>query len=158
MFCPVLVIFTWVALEDFGGSLWTALSQLLLIGPFNFAIQHTPLISRKELAGYSAWLLFQATLYTFLPSDLGTGQLTPAGYQLKYYTNGLLAWVVTHVGFIAAVLYGAINPAIIANNWAGLLVAANIYGFLLSAFAYFKAYRFPTHVEDRKFSGTTMVT
>jgi 7-dehydrocholesterol reductase len=146
-------MFTWVALEEFGGSLFEALSQLLLIGPFEFAVQYAPLVSVKALAGYTAWLLFQAALYTFLPSELSTGQLTPAGYILQYYTNGLLAWVVAHIVFVVAVLYGLLNPAIIATNWAGLLVAANVYGFLLSTFAYYKAHRFPTHAEDRKFSG-----
>jgi 7-dehydrocholesterol reductase len=153
LLCPVLVIFTWVALEDFGGSLVAAFSQLLLMGPFEFAAQYAPSVSGSAVAGYTSWLLFQAALYTFLPSKLSTGQLTPAGYLLQYYTNGLLAWVVAHVAFVVAVLYGLLNPAIIATNWAGLLVAANIYGFLLSAFAYYKAHYFPTHAEDRKFSG-----
>lgn len=153
LLCPILVMFTWVALEEFGGSLFAALSQLLLKGPFEFAAQYAPSVSGKGLAGYTAWLLFQAALYTFLPCELSTGQLTPAGYVLQYHTNGLLAWVVAHVAFVVAVLYGLLNPAIIATNWAGLLVAANVYGFLLSMFAYYKAYRFPTHAEDRKFSG-----
>jgi hypothetical protein len=40
-----------------------------------------------------------------------------------------------------------------AQNWAGLLVAANVYGYILPMFAYAKAHVAPSHAEDRKFSG-----
>lgn len=153
LLCPILVIFTWIALEDFGGSLFSAFTAAFSLGPFEFATRYMPLASMKGYAGYVAWLIFQAVLYTFLPSKLSTGQLTPAGHLLKYYTNGLLAWVVTHALFAVAVLYGVLNPAIIAQNWPSLLVATNVYGYSLSAFAYIKAYLAPSHREDRKFSG-----
>jgi 7-dehydrocholesterol reductase len=155
LLCPMLVIFTWIALKDFEGSLFAAFGTALSLGPLEFAERYVPHASMKGYAGYGVWLIFQAVLYTFLPSKLSTGQLTPAGYLLKYYTNGLLAWVVTHALFTAAVLYGVLDPAIIANNWAGLLVATNVYGYSLSAFAYVKAYLAPSHEEDRKFSGET---
>jgi 7-dehydrocholesterol reductase len=151
--CPTLVIFTWIALENFNGSLLLALSTLLSLGPCDFAVRYAPPVSLKAFAGYTAWLVFQAILYTFLPSKLSTGQLTPAGHLLEYYTNGLLAWIVTHGIFGAAVFSGTIDPAIIANNWPGLLVATNIYGFILSTLAYLKAYHSPSHCGDRKFSG-----
>lgn len=47
---------------------------------------------------------------------------------------------------------GLFSPAIIHDNWGPLLIAANVQGYLLSAFSYVKAYLFPTHPEDRKFS------
>jgi 7-dehydrocholesterol reductase len=158
LLCPILVFFARIALEAFGGSLSEALSQFLVIGSFEFAARYTPAATFKASAGYIGWLLFQAMLYTFLPSKLGTGQLTPAGYLLQYRINGLLAWLLTHIAFVTAVVCGALDSAIIAKNWAGLLVAANAYGFLLSAFTYFKAYCYPTHAEDRKFSGRSQVT
>jgi len=49
---------------------------------------------------------------------------------------------------------GILDPAIIAKHWAGLLVSANICGFLLTSFAYFKANFFPTHKLDLKFSNS----
>src|SRR5438045_609390 len=139
LLCPVLVIFTWIALEFFSSSLLTAGAELFSIGPWQFTARYMPTVSSSTLTGYTAWLLFQAALYTSLPSRLSTGQLTPAGYLLKYYTNGLLAWTVSHLVAFALVVSGVVNPTVIADNWAGLLVAANVYGFLLSAFAYFKA-------------------
>jgi 7-dehydrocholesterol reductase len=153
LLCPILVIFAWVALESFGGSLVAAFTTALSLGPLEFAARYVPRASVNANAGYILWLGFQATLYTFLPSKLSTGQLTPAGHLLEYYTNGLLAWVVTHALFATAVFYGVLDPAIIARNWAGLLVATNVYGYSLSAFAYAKAYLAPSHREDRKFSG-----
>ncbi len=38
----------------------------------------------------------------------------------------------------------------------GILVATNIYGYLLTLFAYTKAHLFPSHPEDRKFSGSSI--
>jgi len=153
LLCPMLVIFTWIALEDFGGSLFATFSAALSLGPLNFAGRYVPHASLEGYVGYCAWLIFQAALYTFLPSQLSTGQLTPAGHLLRYHTNGLLAWVITHALFVLVVLAGLLDPAIIAKNWAGLLVTANVYGYFLSAFAYAKAYLSPSHREDRKFSG-----
>lgn len=38
---------------------------------------------------YFAWLAFQALLAIVVPGPVGIGQLTPAGYQLKYKVNGM---------------------------------------------------------------------
>jgi len=45
---------------------------------------------------------------------------------------------------------------VIYDNWGGLLIVANIYGYLLAIFSYVKAYLFPTHPKDRKFSGIAL--
>jgi len=50
--------------------------------------------------------------------------------------------------------FGLFSPAIIRDHWGSLLIAANVYGYFLTAFAYFKAHVFPSHPEDRKFSGS----
>lgn len=50
-------------------------------------------------------------------------------------------------------MHGCVDAAIFAKNWEGLLVSVNFYGFLLSGFAYIKAYVSPTHEGDCKFSG-----
>lgn len=151
--CPLLVIFLWNALEEFDGSLSAALSASWLEGPVAFAARVAPKFSLKACYGYAAWLSFQALLYTYLPCKISTGQLTPAGNLLKYQTNGLYAWVITHVLAGAAVTAGVLDPAILAKHWGGLIVAANIYGFLISALSYIKAILAPTHPQDRKFSG-----
>jgi 7-dehydrocholesterol reductase len=151
--CPTLVISLWISLSAFGGSLTAAYDAMLEVGLFQFFSQYGPRPNFQASVGYGAWLLFQVTLYQFLPSKLSTGQLTPAGNLLKYRTNGLLAWFVTHVMFGVSAYFGLLNPAILANNWQGLLVSANVFGFLLSGLAYAKAVLSPTHAGDRKFSG-----
>jgi hypothetical protein len=76
LLCPMLVVFSWIALEYFGGSLFAALWEALSLGPLDFALRYSPAFSWKATAGYVAWLFFQAALYTYLPGDLSTGQLT----------------------------------------------------------------------------------
>lgn len=68
--------------------------------------------------------------------------------------NGLLAWFVTHTIYVVGSYLGWWDPAIVHNNWGGLLMAANAYGYFLTFFAFIKAYTFPSHPEDRKFSGS----
>lgn len=152
--CPALVISLWISLSSFNGSLSAAYEAMLQVGPIHFFAKYAPRPDFNVTAGYGVWLLFQVALYQFLPSKLSTGQLTPAGNLLKYRTNGLLAWAVTHVLFGLAASFDLIDPAILANNWQGLLVAANVFGFLLSGLAYAKAVLSPTHAGDRKFSGS----
>lgn len=63
--------------------------------------------------------------------------------------------MLTHAAFIVASLYFNLFPAsIIHDNWGGILVATNVYGYFLSLFSYVKAHRFPSHPEDRKFSNS----
>lgn len=156
--CPLLVIFLWNALEEFDGSLFASLSAPWLESPVPFVARFAPDFSVKACTGYAVWLLFQALLYTYLPCKISVGQVTPAGNLLKYQTNGLYAWVITHVLAVAAVTAGILNPAILAKHWGGLLVAANIYGFLISALSYIKAIVAPTHPRDRKFSGQDILS
>lgn len=47
-----------------------------------------------------------------------------------------------------------LDPAWVAKNWEGLVIAFNIYGYLLAAWAYVKARVAPTHSDDLKFSGS----
>lgn len=151
--CPVLVIFYWISLSSFQGSLAAALEGMREFGPLDFFSTYAPRPSLQAGIGYVIWLLFQAALYQFLPSVLSTGQLTPAGNLLQYRTNGLLAWFVTHGLFLAFSLYGILDMAVLARNWEGLLVVSNVFGFVLTGVAYIKARMSPSHEEDRKFSG-----
>jgi 7-dehydrocholesterol reductase len=150
---PLLVIFSWVTLSQYQGSLFNSTIAMYSMGPSHFIVRYSPIPSVQIFGVYALWLLFQAALYNFLPARLSTGQLTPAGYLLRYHTNGLSAWILTHIALGLGVFHRLIDPTWIAKNWSGLLVAINAYGFLLSAFAYVKAYVAPTHSEDRKFSG-----
>lgn len=151
--CPLIVIFWWIALARFEGSLTLAFKSMATMGPLNFIWQHAPRGNLRTNIGYGIWLIFQAALYQFLPSKLSNGQLTPAGHLLGYRTNGLSAWIVTHALFLLSSCCGLLDPAILAKHWQALLISVNVYGFLLSGFAYLKAHMSPSHEGDRKFSG-----
>lgn len=138
LLCPTLVIFIWIALEHHQGSIFSSIAALWQHGFFDFVEKFAPVSTWNATVGYLAWLSFQAILYRFLPGPLSTGQLTPAGHLLKYNTNGLLAWAVTHIFAVALVLLGLLDPALPAKHWPGLLVAANVCGFLLSKASYSK--------------------
>ena len=152
--CPVLVILLQIALFHFDGSIVQVLRVLVAAGPLDFAAAYAPAYSQQAALGYVAWVLFQVVLYMGLPSKICYGQQTPAGNLLPYHINGLSAWAVSHVAYAAGSYYGVLDPAIIARHWEGLVVAFNMYGFLLPLIAYIKAHLAPTHGEDRKFSGS----
>ena len=154
LICPVCLFLNCVALKDFNSTFIPTLQTLYQLGPIQFFNTHGPHFTTRAAVGYTAWLLFQGALYTLLPGPLCTGQRTPAGNLLKYRTNGLLAWTITHALFLSLGALGWVDLAIIANNWDGLLVAATIYGILLSAFCVLKAHIAPSHPSDRKFSGS----
>ncbi|KAG0646757.1 7-dehydrocholesterol reductase [Hyphodiscus hymeniophilus] len=152
--CPLLVVFYWVALASFQGSLLAAWQAMLTLGPISFFWSHAPRADYKVHLVYGSYMLCQAGLYHFLPGTWSIGQLTPAGHLLEYRTNGFFAWAFTHLLFGASVLQGCIDPAIIARNWEPLLATANICGLAVSLFVFIKAHLFPTHEGDRKFSGS----
>ena len=152
--CPLVVVFNWAALEHFEGSATATLSTLSEDGPIRFYSIYGPKPTTKASLGYAAWLVFQGLVYQFLPGPISTGQMTPAGNLLKYKTNGLRAWIITHVLFLAAGATGTLDLAIIAKNFPGLLVAVVTYGLFLALFAQIKAHIAPSHPTDRKFSGS----
>jgi 7-dehydrocholesterol reductase len=156
LLCPILVILLQVSVTHFHGSLASTFDALFKTGLVSFTTLYAPRFSLSATAGYFAWLTFQATLYMGLPGRICHGQQTPAGHLLPYHTNGFLAWIITHIAYLCAILTGVLDPAIIARNWGGLVVAFNIYGYLLPLFAYLKARLSPTHPGDCKFSGSVI--
>lgn len=150
---PSLLHMNWIALEQFDGSLTAAGMAAFQEGPIQFAFRHFPQFSWPATIGYAGWLLFQAALYGFLPGTLCYGQRTPGGHLLQYTANGLFAWSLTHGLYIVGSVLGWVDPAIVAKHWEGLLVAVNVYGFLLSIMAQLKGYYFPSYPEDCKLSG-----
>ncbi|KAG5437336.1 hypothetical protein PCANB_000766 [Pneumocystis canis] len=115
--------------------------------------QWIPKPTRITMIIYYGWVLFQGLLYTLIPSEMGYGQRTPAGHRLLYKVNGLRAYLITHIIFFLLVFFGIFSASFIADHWHGFFVAANIYGYALSLFSFIKAYLFPSHPDDCKFSG-----
>ncbi|KAJ1930006.1 hypothetical protein IWQ60_000670 [Tieghemiomyces parasiticus] len=159
--CPVGVLYFWTACTHYECSLYApyaAWTDLLRTDPARLwptLRAELPHFSPAAFWLHAAWLLFQGLLYAYLPGPIGFGQQTPAGHILPYKVNGLRAWLLTHALFLGGSLGLGLFPAsIIYDHWGGLLVASNIYGYLLTIYAYMKAHLFPTHTDDRKFSGS----
>lgn len=155
--CPIWVTWNWMALEDFDGSLLEAV-QYTLDWKFSkagkFDLDYLPKPTWTATFIYIGWLAFQAVLYSCIPGRTSYGQRTPGGNVLRYTTNGLNAWVLTHLLFLLGAHQDLYSLSVIARNFGGLFVVANVYGYVLAAFSFLKAHWFPTHANDRKFSGS----
>lgn len=156
---PFLVIYFWSACTHYKCSLVDPLVEFSKVSPANRLTFLYYLLPKPTLEGFQlffGWLLFQAALYHFVPGPIAYGQETPAGHTLPYVVNGFRVWVITHVLFLALSTpgLGLFRTSIIANNWGGILVAANVYGYFLTFFSFLKAHTFPSHPEDCKFSGS----
>lgn len=150
---PLGSLFAFITLARYNGSLSEFLAAGVEDGFLNILIAHGPVLTLKASAVYALYILLQAVLFCWLPGPTSIGQRTPAGHLLTYRTNGLNAWIVTHALYVLLSWQGILDPGFIPRNWSGLVAAMNLVGFLVTAFAYVKAYAFPTHSEDRKFSG-----
>ena len=158
---PLFSWFYWYSCNSHGGSLMAAGSEVGAamsqegFGNFWSVIySRIPSVSLYAVKLYCVWFLWQAILYAFLPGPIGIGQATPAGHELPYNCNGLRVWVLTHITAILLVKYDVIRASVIANNWGAFFVVTNLAGFLFTILVYVKAHVWPTHVEDRCFSGS----
>ncbi|MCB1118514.1 MAG: hypothetical protein KDK65_00985, partial [Chlamydiia bacterium] len=151
---PLMVVYFYTACDHFGGS---------LLGGFAF----DPF--QWEAVGiYALWFGLQILLYMGVPDQLHKwlgsyrggwqeGSVTPAGHVLRYQINGVQAWVVSHVLFVlGAFVFEWFSPTILFDHWGSLLVVANVVGYAVAFFAYWKANRFPTHADDCKYSGSAI--
>ena len=61
-----------------------------------------------------------------LPGSIGYGQVTPANYKLPYRTNGLTAYIITHIIFILVCVlpatreYFGVTSNPLVDNWCPL--------------------------------------
>jgi 7-dehydrocholesterol reductase len=153
--CPIFVIYVWSSCTNFNCEILTPAQTILQNLSLGTLKAFAPAPTIKGFGIFFGWLGFQALLYVVLPGKIGYGQRTPAGHLLPYVVNGLLAWFVTHALFIGVSLQtGWYKLSIIHDYWGPLLVAANVYGYGLAIFSYVKAHYFPSHPNDRKFSGS----
>jgi 7-dehydrocholesterol reductase len=165
LFTPLMVVYFYIAAFHFNCSLlapiqFVASGGLELLSLADFL----PSLTLFSFAIFFTWLLFQAILallpdklHKIIPSYEGgdkMGAVTPAGNCLPYKINGLQAWVISHLLFIVLSFgLGVFSPTIIFDNVGPFLWVTNLTGFALGIFAYVKALKFPSHADDRKFSG-----
>jgi len=161
IFAPSFVFFVYTCCNKYSCSLWGETTAFLGF----FQTPHfdaetfwwLPRWSTRALVVYAVWLAFQFTLAVFLPGPVDSGQLTPAGHILKYKCNGWRAFFVTHIALYVVVFQLKWVPAsLLYHEWGGLLLVANLYGYVLTLFSYIKAHVAPSHPDDCKFSGSVL--
>jgi len=154
----IFVVFVQFTMIYFGGSLKAA--ALAIQREYNagnlweYLYRRTPGIKLEAVVVYFLWNTLQVALYMVVPGKDGLGQPTPSGRVLKYNCNGLNCWIITHILILASVKFGLFRGSILYDNWLSILILANIAGLGLTIFAYVKALKSPSHVEDCRFSGS----
>lgn len=150
---PLFALFLYICLEHFDGAMSKATIELLS-SPVNFFLQYLPGPTSQATMLYVSWVIMQAAIYSVLPGKIVHGPPTPAGHAHPYRMNGLVSWFVT-IGTLAvlATVKGIEAVAGVAQNWGGILVAANIYGLAFSVISWLKGHIHPSFENDRRFSG-----
>lgn len=142
-----------VAIEHFDGSVLDMLSKLWRTGIVAFVCRYFPSPTIDTFVVYVGWIAVQAFLHTVLPGKSYTGQATPGGNVLVYKINGLTTSIVMAMAFVMSGVAGIVDLACIAKAWPGFLLAATIYGYLVTMAMYLKACFAPSYEQDTRFSG-----
>jgi hypothetical protein len=157
---PVIASVFLITILQYKGSLQALGADIVKVategtGSFDWQSKWVLRPSWRAVQILAIWLP-QFVLAVFLPGKTGYGQATPAGHVLKYNVNGLRAWVFTHIVlYIACYQLRLFSAGILFDEWPALFVLCNVWGFLLTTFAYIKAHVAPSHPDDRKWSGST---
>eukprot|EP01028_Stygiella_incarcerata_P011481 TRINITY_DN651_c0_g2_i1.p1 TRINITY_DN651_c0_g2~~TRINITY_DN651_c0_g2_i1.p1 ORF type:complete len:487 (-),score=55.47 TRINITY_DN651_c0_g2_i1:162-1505(-) len=152
IFSPVSVLFYWSSCEHYQCSLRDTAADLFL-NPRTALMNLFPTPTLAGFKVFAVWFSYQVLAALFVPGPKSVGQETPAGNVLEYKTNGFNVFLLTHILFAIGGAIGLFKYSIIADNWGSLLVACNVYGYLLTFFVYLKAHLVPSHPEDCKYSG-----
>lgn len=150
---PLVVLCLHAALTQHNGSVTMALRALQMNGVQSFLGEYFPGFTAMSGLLYISWVAFQALLYRVLPGRIAFGPPTPGGHSLPYRINGLWSWVATLAVFLIFVGAGKIKASFIAMHGGELLVAANIYGLLVTTICTVKCHISATNTRDVRFSG-----
>lgn len=165
---PLMVFYFYITCVHFEGALTAPIIQMIdgTLTPSSL-LHRLPTINSTAFGIYFFWLTLQIVLF-LLPDKLHRffkgysgglhyGGCTPSGNSLPYQINGLQAWIVTHILLVLAVyLFDLFPLSIILNEWGALLWVANITGYAVAIFVFFKAHLFPSYPEDRRFTGNIL--
>lgn len=150
---PLVVLCLYTALAQHNGSVTMALRSFRTLGAQSFPREYFPGFTVMGGLAYIGWVAFQACLYRVLPGRIAAGPPTPGGHSLRYKINGLWSWIATLAVFLVCVSTAKIDASFIAMHGGELLVAANIYGLLVTAIFTVKCYLWTPTTRDVRFSG-----
>lgn len=156
---PFTALFAWSVLTVYKGELLSLLNSWVvdrtIVWPTQY-ISKSDFLSALQVS--VCWVLFQAFLYTVLPGPIAQGQITPGGNLLSYCVNGWNAYWLTFILFCLCSFpvfnLNLFSPTIVYDNWTGIIIMANIFGYSLTVAAYIKARFWPSHPEDVKWTGS----
>lgn len=82
------------------------------------------------------------------------GAITPGGYVYGYNINGLQAWIISNILFIAGAYWEYFPATIIYDNWLKILMYTTKLSFVVALVVYVKGCCYTAYEEDRKFSSS----
>ena len=151
---PFFMAWAWLACEYYGCALSGPLTDPTLHRAGLAA--RLPWPTGAAIAAVAGWCALQALLAQTVPGPMRLGTVTPAGRRLIYRVNGLAAWVVTATLVGVVVMAGGVPATFVPDQWAGLLGAANLAGFLAAGGVWIKAHCWPTWADERLFRGSAV--
>lgn len=138
LLAPPTVVLLWMATVHFEGSL-LAMSR----DPARVA-ELWPWPSFYALAIIGGWVGLQTLLLLALPGGEMRGPPTPMGERPRYKTNGVLAFVVTHLLLLGASALGVISLSVVYERFGELLATASVLGIVLAAALFVKGTHAPS--------------
>jgi 7-dehydrocholesterol reductase len=84
------------------------------------------------------------------------GAVSPGGYVYWYNINGLQAWIISNILFVAGAYWEYFPATIIYDNWLKILVFATKLSFAVALIVYIKGCSGTWYKRDQKFSSSRL--
>lgn len=138
---PIAVVLIWWTCTAYDGSLAAMVADFSL-GKFARAWPWPSLAALRIIGAFAA---FEALLMVALPGRRMNGPITPSGNRVVYKLNGVLAWLVTHVAFIAGAYWLEwFSPSIVYDHFGSIITTCSSLALLFCVVLYFKGIHFPS--------------
>jgi 7-dehydrocholesterol reductase len=147
--CPPFVILLWYTMTAADGSVLNTFDHLFTNNNNETSLLNlwpTPtLLAFKIIAVYAA---FQAALQLLLPGHTVYGPISPAGNRPVYKANGVAAYLLTLLTYLALWWFGIFNPTIVYDHL-GEIYSTLIFGsFVFCIFLYIKGHLAPSSTDS----------
>ncbi|KAB8243021.1 ergosterol biosynthesis ERG4/ERG24 family-domain-containing protein [Aspergillus flavus] len=153
-YLPLMLLVTpltsiwWSAITDHNGSLQLSVTRFLVDPRASLTWCFLP--SHDIGVAFAKWIFFEAILYTVLPGRVCAGQPTPSGHTLPYTMNGLSFFICSVIPFLLPATLGWTELFFIAKNWRDVILAANVFAWLLTCLAFVKGRIAPSYKYDNR--------
>ncbi|WVZ22386.1 hypothetical protein V8G54_000930 [Vigna mungo] len=145
--CPPFVILLWYTMTAADGSVsetWNYLKQNGVQGFLDIWPRPTA-TAYKIILVYG---VFEAALQLLLPAKTVYGPISPTGHQPVYKANGVAAYLVTLITYMALWWFGIFNPTVVYDHL-GEIYSALIFGsFVFCILLYIKGHLAPSSTDS----------